>query len=96
MRHGGSGRVATFINTAREWLSVKTMPKPQPVEEEPRRVYRSASDKMLGGVCGGIAEYFNVDSVLVRLLFIALALSGGIGVIIYMLALFMIPKKPVQ
>lgn len=72
------------------------MAKTQPVEEEPRRVYRSSSDKMLGGVCGGIAEYFNVDTVLVRLAFIALALSGGIGAIIYLLALVMIPKKPAQ
>ena len=48
---------------------------------EPKRLYRSASDRMLLGVCGGIGEYLNVDSTIIRLLWAILVFCGGIGIL---------------
>ena len=62
---------------------------------EVKRLYRSDKDKWLGGGCGGIGEYFEVDSTLVRLLWIALTLvSFGFGIIAYIIAWIIIPKNP--
>ena len=47
---------------------------------------------MLGGVCGGIAEYFRVDPTIVRILAVALALLGGSGVLAYLLAWMIMPR----
>ena len=58
-----------------------------------RRLYRSQSDRVLGGVCGGIAEYFQVDSTLVRLVWIFFTLFGGSGILAYFLALLIIPDE---
>lgn len=60
---------------------------------EPNRLYRSESDKMIAGVCGGIADYFGVDSSLVRILFITITLFGGGGIIIYVLLWAFIPSE---
>jgi phage shock protein C len=49
---------------------------------------------MIGGVCGGLAEYFNIDPTLVRLAFVALALLGGNGVLIYLVLLILVPNEP--
>ncbi len=49
------------------------------------------SDKRIGGVCSGIADYFDIDPVLVRLLFLFSFLAGGAGVIMYLIAWFIIP-----
>ncbi|GAI35822.1 unnamed protein product, partial [marine sediment metagenome] len=51
---------------------------------------------MIAGVCGGIAEYFDVDSTLVRLLAVLVVLLGGAGVIAYIIAWIVIPKNPKQ
>lgn len=60
-----------------------------------KRLIRSKTQRMIGGVCGGIAEYFNIDPTIIRLGFalasIFLALVGGI--IAYVLALFIIPEE---
>lgn len=45
----------------------------------------SNSDRVLMGVCGGLAEYFNVDSTIVRVLYILMAIFGGVGIIAYLL-----------
>lgn len=59
-----------------------------------RRIYRSSKDRILCGVCSGIAKYFNVDPVIVRLLWIALTLlSFGVGVLLYIIACLVIPKE---
>lgn len=58
-----------------------------------KKIYRSRSQRVLAGVCGGFAEYFNVDPVLVRLVWILLALMGGAGILAYLLALFLIPDE---
>jgi phage shock protein C len=61
-----------------------------------RKLYRSQVNRMLGGVCGGIAEYFNIDPTLIRLIWVTLALFGGIGIIVYLISLFIIPNNPEQ
>lgn len=58
-----------------------------------RKLYRSAQDKMLCGVCGGIGEYLNVDSTLIRLIWAILACSGT-GILVYFLAAIIIPQDP--
>jgi len=60
-----------------------------------KRLYRSRRDKILGGVCAGIAEYFNVDPVLVRLLWIIFTLiSMGLGIVAYLIAWIIVPEEP--
>lgn len=59
-----------------------------------RRVYRSRSDRVVGGVCGGLGRYFGVDPVLLRVAAVALALSGGLGLLAYLIAWAVIPENP--
>jgi phage shock protein PspC (stress-responsive transcriptional regulator) len=62
--------------------------------EQIKRLYRSQEDKMLGGVCGGIAEYLNVDPTVIRLIWVLLTLvSFGAGVLGYLICWFIIPEK---
>jgi phage shock protein PspC (stress-responsive transcriptional regulator) len=61
-----------------------------------RKLYRSQENRMIGGVCGGIAEYFNIDPNLMRLLFVVLTFLGGSGVLIYIVSLIIIPNNPDQ
>lgn len=59
-----------------------------------KRLYLSDNDRKIGGVCGGIAEYFKKDSTLVRVIFILLiVLSAGAGIIAYLLMWLIIPKS---
>lgn len=58
-----------------------------------KRLYRSRKERVLGGVCGGIAEYFGVDPTLVRLLAVILILAGGAGIIAYIIAWIIIPEE---
>lgn len=62
-----------------------------PYEMHTRRLYRNPNDKMLGGVCSGIADYFGIDTVLVRLVFAIMFLTAGIGLLAYILAWIIIP-----
>jgi len=59
-----------------------------------KKLYRSRTDRMLGGVCGGIAEYFNVDPTLIRLLAVVLIMAGGAAIIAYIIAWIVIPEEP--
>lgn len=61
---------------------------------KPRRLYRSREEKILGGVCGGIAEYFNTDPTIIRLIWILLAIAYGSGILAYIIAWIIIPLKP--
>ena len=63
---------------------------------EPKRLYRSRTSRMISGVCGGIAEYFNIDPTLVRLIAILLSFAGaGIGgLIAYFICVAVIPEQP--
>ena len=61
---------------------------------EPKRFYRSSTDKKVAGVAGGLAEYFLIDPILVRLLFVILTLAGGGGVLLYIILWIITPAKP--
>ncbi len=67
------------------------------MNEEPdfrKRLYKSR-ERMIFGVCGGIAKYFNIDPTLVRLLTVALSFFGiGSGIFIYIIAAIIIPNEP--
>jgi phage shock protein C len=59
-----------------------------------RKLYRSTSDRKLAGVCAGLAQYFNVDATLIRVLFVVLAVLGGSGLILYLALWIIVPKQP--
>jgi phage shock protein C len=58
-----------------------------------KKLYRSGGNMMIAGVCGGIGEYFNVDAVLIRIVFLLLSLMGGSGVFFYIFCWVIIPKQ---
>ncbi|HEX2987358.1 MAG TPA: PspC domain-containing protein [Chloroflexota bacterium] len=58
-----------------------------------KRLYKSRTDRMIAGVCGGLAEYFDIDPVLVRLLFLLLAFLTGTGFIIYPILWIVMPEQ---
>ena len=59
-----------------------------------KKLYKSAVDKKLCGVCGGLAEYLNVDSTLVRLVLVLAVLFAGSGILAYIIAAIIMPDKP--
>jgi phage shock protein C len=63
---------------------------------EPKKLYRSVKNKMIGGVTAGLGEYLNIDPTLVRLGFVALALLGGPGFVIYIIMWLVVPQEPVD
>jgi len=58
-----------------------------------KKLYKSSNDKVLAGVCGGIGEYFAIDTVIIRLLWVVFTLMGGAGLITYIIAAIIIPEK---
>lgn len=72
------------------------MENENPIGEEPKKIYRSKVERMIGGVCGGIAEYFNIDVLLVRLAWIFATLFAGAGILGYIACLILIPDNPQQ
>ena len=61
-----------------------------------KRLYRSKRDVMICGVCGGIAEYFDIDPTIVRLVAVVLVFGWGSGLISYLVGAIIIPKNPYQ
>jgi len=61
-----------------------------------KHLYRSQSDRMIAGVCGGMAEYFSIDPVLMRILWIIITLFGGVGLLLYIAAVIIIPNNSGQ
>ncbi|HET6812804.1 MAG TPA: PspC domain-containing protein [Actinomycetota bacterium] len=59
-----------------------------------RKLYRSKTNRQVAGVCGGLAEYFNLDATLIRILFVVLAVLGGSGLVIYVAMWIIVPKQP--
>jgi phage shock protein C len=57
------------------------------------KFYRSRTDSMIGGVCGGLGQYLGIDSTLVRLFFVLLVLAKGIGVLIYFVLWLIVPRE---
>ena len=62
---------------------------------EKRRLYRSQKDRIIGGVCGGLSDYFGWDPTLVRVVFAMLVLAGGNGLLLYLLLWILTPLEPV-
>ena len=59
-----------------------------------KRLYRNEKEKMIAGVCSGIAEYFDIDPTLIRLAWVLFCALGGSGIIAYIIAAIIIPAKP--
>lgn len=69
------------------------MGTPYPAQQPPRRLERSRTNRVIGGVCGGAADYLNMDPSMVRVLTVVISLFTGVPVILYLIALFVIPES---
>ncbi len=61
-----------------------------------KKLYKSETNKMLAGVCGGIAEYFNIDPTLVRLGWVVFCALGGSGLLAYSIMAIIMPSRPIE
>ncbi len=59
-----------------------------------KKLYRSRTERQIAGVCGGLAEYFDMDPLLVRILMVVFALATGAGFLFYILAWIFVPEAP--
>ena len=59
-----------------------------------KKLYRSEDHKIFLGICGGIGEYFGVDPVVIRVIFVGLIFAGFSGILAYIVAAFVVPKPP--
>ena len=59
-----------------------------------KRLYKSNENKIVDGVCGGIAEYFGIDPTVVRLAWVLFCVLGGSGILAYILAAIVMPRRP--
>jgi len=59
-----------------------------------KRLFRANSDRVIGGVCGGLGDYLNVDPVILRIIWLAAILIGGTGILAYLIAWILIPVSP--
>jgi len=64
--------------------------------EKNKRLFRSAKSKVFGGVAGGIAEYFDIDPIIIRLLFVIIAFAGGGGAVVYLILWIALPLEPIS
>lgn len=79
------------------WLVIPEGADARPSTPPGRRLMRSSTDRRIAGVCGGIAEYFNLDSTVVRVLVVILTIYPGVvvcGLLGYLIAWFIIPPSP--
>jgi phage shock protein C len=58
-----------------------------------KKLFRSKENRKLAGICGGIAEYFDVDPVIIRLAWVIFVLAGGAGILAYILGWIIIPEQ---
>jgi phage shock protein C len=63
---------------------------------ENKKLYRSQTNKKLAGVCGGLAEYLNIDPTIVRLVWVLATLFVGCGILAYIIALIIMPQQSAQ
>ena len=63
-------------------------------KDQSKRLYRSRTNRWIWGVCGGFGEYFGIDPVIVRLIWVLITLAYGAGIVAYILAYLLIPEKP--
>ena len=61
-----------------------------------KKLYRSDTNKIFAGIIGGVGEYFDIDPILLRLLWLVILVSTGFipGILVYIIAMFIVPKKP--
>jgi len=59
-----------------------------------KRLYRSRTDKKIAGVCGGLGAYFGVDPVIIRIVWVALVLGAGFGLLAYVIFWIVVPLEP--
>ena len=92
--HSGAMTDESTSDDATEGAPTQELPPPPSpgTPAAPRPLRRSNSDRMIAGVCGGTAEYFAIDPIIVRLGFVALALLGGSGVLLYLIAWLVMPR----
>ena len=62
------------------------------MEQQDKRLFRSRTNKVIGGVCGGLGEYFGIDPVILRIIFVVLIFLHGAGLLIYLIAWLCMPK----
>ncbi|NQV17572.1 MAG: PspC domain-containing protein [Armatimonadetes bacterium] len=67
--------------------------EPEPEEEMQNKIYRKWDDRMIAGVCSGIAQYLNWDVSLIRIAFLIMSFIGGVGVVLYAIFWFMFPNE---
>lgn len=58
-----------------------------------KRLYKSDTNVIIMGVCGGIGEFFNIDPTLIRLVWVIFCFAGGSGILAYIIATFIIPRR---
>ncbi|MFT3704118.1 MAG: PspC domain-containing protein [Agriterribacter sp.] len=91
---------ATYNNgssTEKTQYSSKQSIPPQQAAEEPKRLTRAENDKVLGGVCAGIAHYMKIDPAVVRIIFALIAFGGfGFGFVLYIILWIILPARPLQ
>ncbi|MFA6553456.1 MAG: PspC domain-containing protein [Patescibacteria group bacterium] len=59
-----------------------------------KKMYRTRTNKMVAGVCAGLASYFNIDVTIVRIVFVAVTLADGIGILAYLVLAIVLPLEP--
>jgi phage shock protein C len=59
-----------------------------------KKLYRSKNDRWVAGVCGGLAEYLDIDPIIIRLITLALVLTAGGGLLVYIIAWLIVPEEP--
>lgn len=88
------GVFLVIAGNKKEWREAMPKQKKEEKAEPIKRLYRSGKDKILGGVCGGVAEYLNVDPVIIRALWVFGCLLWGAGIILYIIMWIIIPRNP--
>jgi phage shock protein PspC (stress-responsive transcriptional regulator) len=84
---GGLGLVAYVVL----WILMPLRPGEQAAARTGRRLQLSAQERMIGGVCGGLGEFFELDPILFRAAFLVLAFVGGAGIVLYLVLWLLIP-----
>ena len=74
-------------------MSMTDRPAGKTERPGPRRLTRSRTDRMIAGVCGGFAEYSGIDANIVRLVMVVLAVFGGAGLVLYLVAWVIVPEE---
>lgn len=68
----------------------------EPAAVEPRKLYRSRTDRSIAGICGGLGEFFHVDTTLLRLATLFLILFGGLSIWVYLILWIVVPEAPAR